>query len=224
MSNDVTKLDNGNDGWEDAAADFNNDVVRGDLIKCSDGHWTVGRDNAPIREGTCLVAIGTAASWVKWRDNKPVEYRIRQRGEPMPDRKDLGDTDENDWESGPDGKPRDPWQNTRFCYFTDPKSAALFTYSTATWSGRSAVIGLGDQIMRMRTARPGATAHVEFQTRPSQTKYGRKMVPVLKIVGWTFPVGDGAPGQGSGGSMKVIEQKPVKEAVTDDMLDDAIPF
>jgi hypothetical protein len=237
MTNDVTPLESNDDGWEDAASDFNRDVVRGDLIKCSDGHWTVGKDNTPLKQDARLVATGTAAGWVKWAGNKPVEYRMRKRGEPMADRRELGDNDENGWEAGPDGKPRDPWQNTRFCYFVAPDTAQLFTYSTATWSGRGAVIGLGDQIVRMRTARPGAAPIVEFHTAPYQTKFGRKMKPVLKVTGWVCgddgggaplaPTDGGPKPAPADGGPKLIEQRPQKAqkaVVTDDMLNDFVPF
>jgi hypothetical protein len=45
--------------------------------------------------------------------------------------------------------------------------------------------------VRMRVARPGINPVVEFDAAAHQTKYGRKMKPVLRIVGW---VGGNLPG------------------------------
>jgi len=183
-ANEQLSIFNADDGWADAAADYADNVLRGELIKCTDGHWSMGRDSTPLKPDTRLVALGTVAAWVKWQDGKPTEYRVRKSGERFADRDELGDADETEWETGPDDKPRDSWQNTRFVHFVDPATAGAFTYSTSSWSGRSAVIALGDQITRMRVARPGAAPVVEFGSAPQQTKYGKKMKPVLKVVGW----------------------------------------
>jgi hypothetical protein len=128
---------------------------------------------------------------VKWAGGKPVEYRMKPAGKPMPDRETLGDTDETLWEPGPDKKPRDPWQNSRFVYLIDPNTAEALTFSTASWGGREAVINLGDAIERVRRAgHPGALPVVELQALPWPTRYGRKSKPLFKIVDWRTS-GDG---------------------------------
>jgi hypothetical protein len=216
MTSDIT-IYNDNDGFADAAADYSENLLRGELLKCTDGHWFVGKEGSALAHDTRMVALGTAASWVKWVNGKPDEFRIRRAGETMLERDELGDNVAADWETGPDGQPRDPWQNTRFLWLVDPKTAAAYTFSTSSWSGRSAVIGLGDQITRMRVARPGVNPIIEFSSAPLQTKFGRKMKPVLKIVGW---VGGG----GEGADVKQIGKAPAKAEVLDDMMDDACPF
>ena len=203
-----------NDGFADAAADYAKDLLRGELLKCTDGHWLVGKEGEKLAFGIRMVAVGTAAAWVKWAGGKPAEYRVRRPGEELPDRDELGDLDKSDWEAGPDDMPRDPWQNTRFLWLTDPETAALYTYSTSSWSGRSAVIGLGDQITRMRTARPGAAPIVEFHSGPLQTKFGKKMKPILKVVGWVGGADNGAV---------ELPKLPTPKAVND-MHDDSVPF
>src|SRR4029077_15393465 len=91
---------------------------------------------------------------------------------------------ENEWEAGPDGKPRDPWQSTRFVYFVDPTTAEEFTFSTSSGGGIGAVNSLGGPIQRMRMARPGAVPVVELRSQEMRTKFGRKGKPWLKIVDW----------------------------------------
>ena len=121
---------------------------------------------------------------MKWQGGKPVEYRVREPGVPMPERAELGDNDPAKWEVGPDGQPRDPWQNTRFVHLIDPQTAEEFTFSTSSWGGRDCVINLAGQIKRMRSKHPDAVPLVELGAAPMSTKFGRKSKPVLKVVGW----------------------------------------
>jgi hypothetical protein len=41
----MSSLFNTDDGWADAANDYADKLLCGKLIKCTDGHWTVGRDS-----------------------------------------------------------------------------------------------------------------------------------------------------------------------------------
>jgi hypothetical protein len=184
MTNDLAITRN-TDGWNDVAAEANERVLRGTLLKFADWNWTRGKETEPVKRGTQLVAIGTAAAWVKWKDGKPTETRLREPGTKMPDREELGDLDTTQWEVGPDNKtPRDPWRNTRFVYLVDPHSAEALTFSTSSWGGREAVISLGDSIARMRLAHPNAMPIVALEAAPMITRYGRKSKPTFKIVGW----------------------------------------
>jgi hypothetical protein len=183
MSNDLVIID-ADDGWGEAAAEQEASVIRGTLLKFSDWNWFKGKESTKIEEGTQLVALSTRAAWVKWADNKPTEYKMRATGKDLPEREELGDTDESKWPLGPDKQPRDPWQNTRFVYLLDPKTAEAFTYSTSSWGGRGAVMDLGSQISRVRYARPGAVPLVELQAQPHITKFGRKSKPFFKIIEW----------------------------------------
>jgi putative DNA primase/helicase len=153
---------NYDDGWNDAAAEASERVLRGALLKFGDGRWSRGTEGLDVPNGTKLVALDTAAAWVKWSDGKPVEYRMREPGQKMPDLEEMPDRDKSQWEPGPDGiTPRDPWQSTRFLYLVDPQTAEAFTFSTSSWGGRGAVADLGDQIGRMRFSHPGAVPLVE---------------------------------------------------------------
>jgi hypothetical protein len=109
---------------------------------------------------------------------------MREPGKRFPEREELGYNNEEEWELGPNGEPRNPWQLTRFVYLLDGKTAEQLTFSTASWGGRDAVLMLGDQISRMRTAHPGTVPIVALHAGPKQTKYGRKSKPVFRVVGW----------------------------------------
>jgi hypothetical protein len=196
-------------------------------LKFADWKWTAGKEGTPVEEGRQLVAIGTAAAWVRWEGGKPAEYRIRQTGHQLPDREELGDLDEAQWETGPDSFPRDPWQSTRFVYLVDPGTAEAFTFSTSSWGGRGAVSDLGDQIARMRFAHPSAVPVVELGAAPMQTKFGRKSKPLLKVIGWKKggeTSKDEEPRQIEHNKYAEIRGRGTKAAATQEALDDEIPF
>jgi hypothetical protein len=158
------------DGWSDAANEAAERTIRGTLLKFADWRWTAGKEAAPLKDGTRLVALATAAMWVRWEDGKPVEYRVREPGKRLPYRGELSHLDESEWEEGPNGEPIDPWRNTRLVYLVDPQTAEAFTFSTSSWGGRGAVCDLGDQIARMRKAHPNAVPIVELRSAEMPTK------------------------------------------------------
>ena len=95
---------------------------------------------------------------MKWANGKPIEYKMRGEGRLL-HRKELGDLDQSEWEVGPDGNRKDPWQNTRFVYLVDPVTAEAYTFSTSSWGGRQAVADLGEQIQRMRYDAPRSAGY-----------------------------------------------------------------
>jgi hypothetical protein len=211
MTNDLTTTIT-TDGWNDVATEANERILRGTLLKFADWNWTRGNEVEPVKRGTQLVAVGTAAAWVKWKDGKPAETRLREAGTRMPEREELGDLDQALWETGPDQKPRDPWRSTRFIYLIDPNTAEAFTFSTSSWGGREAVINLGDAIARMRVAHPDAMPIVALEAAPMMTRYGRKSKPSFKIVGW----------KAVGGEVQEVRQLPPQTAAQE--LDDVCPW
>jgi hypothetical protein len=213
MSTELTTT-NTSDGWSDAAAEAGERIIKGTLLKFSDWNWSKGKEGTKIDEGYKLVALDTAAAWVKWQDSKPAEYRMRQPGQKLPDREELGDDDESAWETGPDDNPRDPWRNTRFVYLIDPLTAEAFTFSTSSWGGRGAVSDLADQIQRVRYARPGAVPMVELHAAPMLTKYGKKSKPFFKVIDWR--------GGGEVEPKQIEESK--KGTPTERAFDDQIPW
>jgi hypothetical protein len=207
------------DGWGDAANEAGERTIRGTLLKFSDWRWTAGKEATEIETGTRLVALATAAMWVRWQDGKPVEYRMRQPGRRLPEREELGYDNPDEWEVGPSGEPQDPWRNTRLVYLVDPETAEAFTFSTSSWGGRGAVSDLGDQISRMRSVRPDAVPIVELQAVEMPTKYGRKSKPAFKIVGWKSADGDKpAPVE------RQITARQAKREIDQSEMDDSIPF
>ena len=200
------------DGWGDVAIEASQRVLRGTLLKFADWNWSRGKEAEPIEKGTQLVATGTAAAWVRWEKGRPVETRLRPPGATMPEREELGATDEAAWEVGPDKRPKDPWQNTRFVYLVDPRTAEAFTFSTSSFGGREAVVNLGDAIARMRSAHPDAMPVVALEAAPMMTRFGRKSKPTFKIVGW----------KAADGKVREVRQLPPQTRAEE--LDDDLPW
>jgi hypothetical protein len=198
------------DGWDDAAAEAGERMIRGQLLKFADWRWTVGKEATPIENGTKLVALATAAMWVRWEDGKPAEHIVRRPGQRLPERSALSHTNEDEWPDGPGGEPQDPWQNTRLVYLVNEDTAEAYTFSTASWGGRAAVIDLGDTIARMRGTHPDAAPIVELRATEWPTKFGRKSKPWLKVVGWknagpvaAKPASPGTPAERPRGSITI---------------------
>jgi hypothetical protein len=207
------------DGWSDAAAESTERVIKGTLLKFADWNWSKGKEGIEVEDGTRLLALDTTAAWVKWSAGKPVEYKVRHPGHRLPEREELGDLDKKNWEAGPGGEPRDPWQNTRFVYLIDPVSAEAFTFSTASWGGRGAVADLADQIQRVRYGKPGAVPLVELRAAPMLTKFGKKSKPFFKVVDWH---NGGVSSDSNSDTTSLIENK--SKTITEKVLDDDLPF
>jgi hypothetical protein len=211
------------DGWSDAAHEAEGrQHLRGTLLKFSDWRWIAGREGRVLEHGTRLVAMSTEAGWVRWENGKPAEYRMRQSGRRLPERDELGYTDQSEWEQNFRGEATDPWQNTRFVYLVDPQTAEDFTFSTSSWGGRGAVADLAGQIARMRSAHPGALPVIELQAVEMPTRFGRKSKPVFKVIGWK---------RGSGADEGLLPSEGNEPENTDlaplsrkQELDDEIPY
>ena len=214
------------DGWSDAAAENAERVIKGTLLKFGEWRWTKGKEGTEVEAGTTLIALGTAAGWVKWYGGKPVEYLMREPGKRLPERDELSDPEGcGTWEIGPDGKPKDPWQNTRFVYLVDPVSAEAYTFVTPSWGGRQAVNDLAEQIQRVRYRNPGSSPLVELHAEPWMTKFGRKSKPFFKVIDWRGGGPDVIDGHGVGprsrGPTPALVEAP---AATSRSMDDEIPF
>jgi hypothetical protein len=133
---------------------------------------------------TRLVATDVTTAWVKWHNDKPVEHRVTQPGQIHPDRLDLPDQDETNWEPGLNGESADPWRDTRYLHLIDPQTGQDHTFVTDTYGGRKAVGDLKSQISNVRFAYPGAVPIVQLGSTMMKTSFGLKPRPEFKVVGW----------------------------------------
>jgi hypothetical protein len=200
----VVQYDPHDDGFAAAAADGDRKLLKGDLLKCIDGVWTRA-GNAAVA-GTQYVPVRLTSCWVKWQDNRPVDYKFARPNGVLPHRDTLDDNDQRNWPAGVDGQPADPWRNTRFFHLIDCKTAETVTYSNSTMGARLEYESLGRAVATMRRAHPKALPVVELSSLPMKTKRGVKQRPCFKIVDWRGL-------NGANGAVKQIEHDPMNDDI-----------
>jgi len=218
MASNLVVSDNIDDGWSDAAAETSGRAIQGTLIRFNDWKWRAGKDDKALPDGTRLVAVKTAAAWVRWENQRPVETITREKGKPFPEREDLSMwEDKSAWPTGMSGDKEDPWRNTRYVYLISPDTMEAYTFSTSSAGGRNAVRDLGDNIARVRKMRgnPNLVPLVELSAEVMPTKFGKKSKPVFKIVEW---------GGGAAPEADQLEAPPFDDIGRNDTYADEISF
>jgi len=166
-------------------------LIRGKVLRFKDDNYIADKTDI-VELGTKLTAVAMTTCWVKWdAEGKAIETRVTASGETHPYRAALDSNDPKEWPDGLDGKPNDPWKDTRHVYLIGPQ-AEQYTFVTATIGGLRAVAELKDQIALYRRVHPGACPVVELAVADMPTKFGPKSRPSFKVVGWIDPQANGA--------------------------------
>jgi hypothetical protein len=184
MSNELTPQ--GDDGFsvpENSKGQF----IRGQMTKFNDSVYIVDKTE-PLPDEP-LIAVGAITAWVHWGkdkngNSKPIEHRVTAAGQIHPDRDDLPDQDESLWPLGLDGKPADPWKDTRYLNLINPWTGADYTFVTDSYGGRKGVGILKSKITNVRMAHPRAVPVVKCTTAPFKTQYGMRKRPEFEVIGW----------------------------------------
>jgi hypothetical protein len=160
------------------------------------GVWTSGAQGIEIPLGTQLAAIvpETLGGYVKWVDGELAEQAlipIVEGCDLKALRATLGDDDPNEWPTGDDGKPEDPWREAALLPLKNPKTGAQYTYSTSSVGGVRAVKKLVAGYAWQVRAAPETTANhlpvVELGARDYKhpdRKRGTIFNPVLAGIDW----------------------------------------
>lgn len=171
-------------------------AIVGRLLKFSKGDWLAGEDEEELPPGTKLVANmdQLMVGWIKWVDNRPDQQIMGLiiEGYQPPKRASLGDLDQNSWEVGNDGRPRDPWQFTNYVLMKEPGADGsddenLFTFTTSSKGGLNCIGDLCKAFGKQMRMRPDEYPVVEIGTdsynHPNK-EFGRIKTPTLRVVGW----------------------------------------
>jgi hypothetical protein len=169
-------------------------MLVGTLLKFNKGDWIKGEDE-DVEPGTKFVANmeQLMVGWIKWVDNRPDQQimgAVVDRFQ-APRRESLGDTDEDQWETDNDGKPRDPWQFSNYIVFKPvgkkAKEDELLTFATSSKGGIGAIGELCKVYGKEMRTHPDQFPIIEIgvhKYKHSNPEWGWIKVPTLKVVGW----------------------------------------
>ena len=82
--------------------------------KFKKGVWSDSEtgETVPADEAFVVNVRGAWREWIKWVDKEPVDRVVVpiSSGKPFPEREELGDLDQELWDTDGNGDPQDPWQ------------------------------------------------------------------------------------------------------------------
>jgi hypothetical protein len=148
-------------------------------------------DGEPVTDGIDFIALcdQTMIGLIRFNgEGNPPDYKmgLLYDGFQMPDRKALGDIDPSQWELGLDGKPSDPWRHFNYLVLQRGDTGEMFTYTTASVTGRRAVGNLLRHYDRLQKTHPDMYPVVRLKTggfNHRDERVGWVQVPVFAVVG-----------------------------------------
>jgi hypothetical protein len=216
----ATAID-GFEGFEDATEgeqERGGQVIQGQRIKFTNEATWVTEDGEKIAKDREFVPIDVARVVQCWQDHKPIKTIVLEPGQKFPNVKELNAAvPQSEWEEGPDGKPRGPWQAQHIIYMLDPKTMDRFSFPTGTIGGAVATRDLTDKVKMMRKFR-GENLFPVVCLRDVfwPTRYGGRQRPHFDVRRW-IRFGDG---EAVTGPSPVALNPPSAKEVTDD----TVPF
>ena len=208
--------------YDDAFAAFQAaaDSLQGEgkpILKFNKGRWLLGQDDEILEPDTEIPANIAEAEWgwMFWREGKPEDRRMVRiaTGQRPALRAELGQDDQELWETDKEGKPIDPWAKT----FEIPARELEGDQREVTIAGGSRgfegafkklLSQFGAQMRLNQGKIPVICLGAGHYKHP---EYGLTDVPVLSIVRWIDPPADDVDGE--------IEAEST--AADDDVAEDA---
>src|SRR5262249_19612699 len=177
IKKETTAVDNFG-GWNDDVEGHDRaegaGLIQGTLLKFSNTADWVTRDEEEILNDLELVAVDVARVVQRWEAGRPIETRILEAGEAFPDIEAMNaEIPSDQWEEGPDGKPRGPWQAQHVLYLLDPATMNKYTFPTGTTGGRIAIRDLRDKLTWIRRLKgQNVYAVITLSAVSMKTKFG----------------------------------------------------
>lgn len=236
-SSEIVHPSNAPDPFETYANAIAPRSIVGELMKFSKGDFIVG-ENQIVQPGTKFTVNcdELLAGWIKWQNSKPVEQRMVRVADGVRPalRSELGDTDENDWETDNKGEPKDPWQFTNYLPLMS-EGGNLFTFTTSSRGGLNAIGDLVRRYANHRKRNPDVHCVVSLEVGSYQHQnrsYGIIKFPDFVPAGYEnkakftsalnatdhVPDTDRSPDE-----VRAISDS-AKSVKADDDMDDEIPF
>jgi len=197
MINDLTKTQNNLPANYEEEADnlLSTTEGRDPLLKFVKGKYKIGDDEVPL--GTQYVAHASQLvfCWIKFVDGKVADRRMGKAAEKWepPERAELGDTDQSEWENGLDNKPKDPWSFQHLLPFEDMETGEVAIFVTSSIGGKIATEELTRAYARrLKRMKSRANPIIKLASKDMRTKkYGLVPRPYFEVDGWEdAPAGD----------------------------------
>jgi hypothetical protein len=166
----------------------------GTFLKFAKGDWLLGEEEKKVPAEARFVANLDEyyRGWVRWWEGKPTDHLIgrvidRYR---VPAREELGELDENTWETNAKGERRDPFARTVYLAMRDVSNDETICFTSSSDGGRKAVAKLADRYDRLRhkykAKMPVVTLESESYLHPRHPEYGKILKPKFRVVDWTY--------------------------------------
>jgi hypothetical protein len=167
--------------------------IVGRLVKFSkDGCFVTADDGAAVDDSAEFFALcgDIQIGFVKFSQQEGVpperHMGLLYDGFEMPPRESLGDLDPAAWPVGLSGQPEDPWQHQQNLVLQQLSTHELFTFSTASKTGRRAVGNLLRHYNRLQRTSPGDVPVVRLRAggfNHKDDRIGWVPTPVFAVVG-----------------------------------------
>jgi hypothetical protein len=168
--------------------------IVGRLIKFSkEGKFITSDDDEPINGDLNFIVLAdqTLIGWIKFNGEGELPDRrmgLLYDGFVMPQRQELGDDNEAEWELGLDGRPADPWQHHMYLVMQRVDTGGMFTFATPSKTGRRAVGNLLRHYNTMQRKHPDMYPVVQLKTGGYQhrdDRVGWVNTPMFVVTGRT---------------------------------------
>jgi hypothetical protein len=186
-------------------------AIVGRLVKFSkDGLFVTSDDDQPIDADTDFFALADEVQigWIKYGQEEGDETQrvagLFYDGFALPPRASLGDLDESEWPPGLSGTPEDPWKHFQNLVLERVDTRELFTFSTASKTGRRAVGNLLKHYDRLQRAHPGDVPIVKLRPggfNHTDPRIGWVPTPMFCVVGHASRNAAATPDTSPGGDM-----------------------
>jgi hypothetical protein len=161
-------------------------VIRGTCIKFSNEATWVTSDGEELSSELELIVVDIGRVVQRWKNGQPIETILLAPGQKYPDVNELNAAvPQEEWEEGPDGKPRGPYQAQSIVYLLNGETMDRYTFPTGTTGGAIAVRDLVDRTNWMRRFRgPDVFPVVALADVFMRTRFGGRQRPHFDIKRW----------------------------------------
>jgi hypothetical protein len=201
-------------------------VIRGICIKFTNEATWVTSDDDEVPPGLELIVVDVSRIVQRWKERQPIETIVLAPGQKFPNINTLNaEVPQKEWEEGPDGKPRGPWQAQFVVYLLNQKTMDRFTWPTGTTGGGIAVRDLVERTNWMRKFRgPHVYPVVALADIYMRTRFGGRQRPHFEIKRWVKVSDDGTALPVTEQPLLPDQNTTVAPITAKEAVDDSIPF